>query len=84
MWAAMTRGGLNPEESLSLEQALALYTTNASSNGFDDGGELEEGGPANLTLLDSDTTGMHPALFRKVGVLATVVEGSLVHSFGGG
>lgn len=83
MWASMTRGESTPEESLSLEEALSLYTSNAAYNGFDDpDGILKEGVPANLTLLDSDTEGMHPALFRKVGVLATVVGGSVVHSFG--
>ncbi len=83
MWAAMTRGGMNPDECLNLNQALSLYTANAASNGFDDlSGTLEVGHPANLTVLDSDVEGMHPALFRKVGVLATVVEGAAVHSYG--
>lgn len=83
MWAAMTRGGIVPEESLDLGQALELYTANAASNGFDDA-PLAEGAPANLTLLDSNVSGMHPALLRKVGVLATVVGGTVVHSFGSG
>ena len=81
MWAAMTRGGMVPEESLGLEGAIALYTSNAASNGFDEGA-LREGGPADLTLLDSDVTGMHPALLRKVGVSATLVAGTVVHSYG--
>lgn len=80
MWAAMTRGGSVPRESLSLDQALALYTTNAASNGFDSS-SLSEGEDASLTLLDSDIGGMHPALLRKVGVLATVVGGTPVHSY---
>lgn len=85
MWASMTRGGSTPRESLTLEQALSLYTSNAASNGYDDADViLKEGAPANLTLLDSDIRGMHPALFRKVGVLATVVDGTAVHSFGSG
>ncbi len=85
MWAAMTRGGSTPGEALSLEQSLLLYTANAESNGFDDAPRaLSPGSPANLTLLDSKVEGMHPALFRKVGVLATVVQGKLVHSYGAG
>ncbi|MDG7007038.1 MAG: amidohydrolase [Nitrososphaerota archaeon] len=83
MWAAMTRGGSVPEESLDLAQALALYTSNAASNGFDEA-SLSEGAPANLTVLDSDVSGMHPALLRKVGVLSTLVEGAAVHSYGAG
>ncbi len=83
MWASMTRGGSTPKEALSLEQAASLYTTNAASNGLDEArASVTEGSPANLTLLDSDAEGMHPALLRKVGVLATVVNGSLVHSYG--
>ena len=81
MWAAMTRGGSVPEESLDLPGALGLYTSAGASNGFDEA-SLSEGAPANLTLLDSDVTGMHPALLRKVGVLTTIVEGSAVHSYG--
>jgi predicted amidohydrolase YtcJ len=81
MWSAMTRGGIVAEESITLEQALALYTVNASSNGFDEN-PLKEGAPADFTLFDSDITEMHPALFRKVGILATVVNGVPVHSFG--
>ena len=83
MWAAMTRGATESSEKLTLEQALALYTSNAESNGFDEvAGGISEGSPATLTLLDSDTRGMHPALFRKAGVLATIVEGNVVHSYG--
>jgi len=81
MWAAMTRGGSTPEECLNLSQALSLYTSNAAANGSDDP-VLEEGVGASLTVIDSDPEGMHPALFRKVGVLATIVNGNVVHSFG--
>jgi predicted amidohydrolase YtcJ len=82
MWAAMTRGGAMPEEALSTEEAVSTYTTNAYANGFDEPIRLKEGDPADLTLLDSDIAGLHPALFRKMGVLATVVGGSVVHSYG--
>ena len=84
MWAAMTRGGADSPEKLTLEQALSMYTTSAESNGFDPAEGILEGSPANLTLLDSDTTATHPALFRKAGVLATVVDGAVVHSYGAG
>lgn len=80
MWASMTRGGSVPEEALGLPAAFAMYTSDARSNGFDD--PRFEGGPADLTVFDSPVGGMHPALFRKVGVLATVVAGSVVHSYG--
>jgi hypothetical protein len=81
IWAATTRGGANPEEALTLEEAISLYTVNGRSNGLDQAGGVAEGSTANLTLLDTETTGAHPALFRKAGVLATLVEGVAVHSY---
>lgn len=84
IWASMTRGGSVPEEALTLEQALAIYTSNGAYNGLDEAPLIEIGSPANLTILDSDVAGMHPALLRKVGVLATVVGGTVAHSYGTG
>lgn len=84
VWAAMTRGGSTPRESLSLEEALGLYTSNASSNGFDEvGSGLAEGADANITLLDSDVEGMHSAMVRKVRITATFVNGKSVYSSAG-
>jgi hypothetical protein len=84
VWAAMVRGGFAPRESLSLDEALGLYTSNASSNGFDEVGfGLAEGAEANLTLLDSDVEGMHPAMVRKVRIAATFVNGKLAYSSAG-
>ncbi len=81
MWASMVRGGYAPDEALTLDEALGLYTSNANSNGFDEGcSSLSEGSSANFTLLDSDIEGMHPAMFRKVEVAATVVGGEVVYS----
>ncbi|MGP8125651.1 MAG: amidohydrolase [Nitrososphaerales archaeon] len=83
-WAAMARGGFAPQESLSLDEAFGLYTTSASSNGFDEAGSgLAEGADANLTLLDSNVEGMHPAMVRKVGIAATIVGGRLAYSSAG-
>ncbi|MGD0476535.1 MAG: amidohydrolase [Nitrososphaerales archaeon] len=81
VWAAMVRGGFAPRESLSLDEAFGLYTSNASSNGFDEvGSGLAEGADANLTLLDSDVEGMHPAMVRKVRIAATLANGKLAYS----
>jgi predicted amidohydrolase YtcJ len=84
VWAAMVRGGFSPEEALSLDQALSLYTGNARLNGLDEGGtDFVEGSAGDLTLLDSDIDGIHPAMFRKVGVAATIVGGTLTYCFNG-
>jgi predicted amidohydrolase YtcJ len=45
--------------------------------------QIREGEAADLTLLDSDINGMHPAMLRKVGVAASVVDGEVVYSFEG-
>ncbi|HXY56216.1 MAG TPA: amidohydrolase family protein, partial [Nitrososphaerales archaeon] len=84
MWAAMTRGGSTPEEALDLGQALSLYTSNARSNGIDPDEPIEVGALADFTLLDAETVDTHPALFRKIGVLATVVGGAVISSYGAG
>ncbi|MBI3841051.1 MAG: amidohydrolase [Thaumarchaeota archaeon] len=80
IWSAMVRGGYGPEEALDLGDAVRLYTANARSNGFDDGFAMAEGSKADFTLLDSDISAMHPAILRKVGVAATIVEGDLAYS----
>lgn len=84
MWAAMARGGFAEEESLSLEEAVRLYTSNARSNGLEEPWEVSEGAPADLTLLDSGINGMHPALLRKVRVALTITGGSVAYTSGVG
>jgi hypothetical protein len=84
MWSAMTRGAFAAHERVDLRQAIELYTANAASNGFDEKETgLAEGRRADLTLMDSDVHGMHPALFRKVGAAAVLVGGRVVYTFEG-
>ena len=82
LWASMARRGRDMQEALELEEAVSLYTSNARSNGSEEAGGLREGSRADLTVLDSDVRGMHPALLRKVGVCATIVSGNLAHYAG--
>jgi predicted amidohydrolase YtcJ len=84
MWAAMVRAGHAEKERLDLRQALELYTSNAAANGFDEKEALvKEGGRADLTLLDSDVEGMHPALFRKVRAAAVIMGGRIIYAYDG-
>jgi hypothetical protein len=84
MWASMVRRGFEDGESLTLQQATGLYTANACLNGpRGHVPQIREGEAADLTLLDSDINGMHPAMLRKVGVAASVVDGEVVYSFEG-
>jgi len=80
VWASMVRAGIAPEESLTLDEALRLYTSNARSNGLDEV-PAAIGSTADFTLLDSMVEGMHPALFRKVGIAAAIVGGSPAYSY---
>jgi len=85
MWAAMVGADYSPEERLDVHEALRLYTKNAALNGFDEGnlGEIREGFLADLTILDSDIRNIHPAMLRKVGVAATIVNGQVAYSYEG-
>lgn len=84
MWAACTRRANTADERLSLAEAIRIYTINVASNGLDEKGYgLSEASRAELTVLDSDVTDMHPAMFRKVGVAATVTGGELTYSYEG-
>ncbi len=85
MWASMVRGGFAVQERIGLPDAVRMYTQNAAINGFDDDllGTVREGAAADLTVLDSDIDAMHPALLRKVGVAATIVNGRVVFSYEG-
>jgi hypothetical protein len=78
MWASMSRS--RSPEALTMGDALELYTRHAADNGLDVPGALREGDEANLTLLDSDIRRMHPALFRRVAVAATIAGGRITYS----
>jgi predicted amidohydrolase YtcJ len=83
MWASMVRAGYGKEENLDLQQAVALYTSNAAVNGGEEGsrGEVREGFAADLALMDTDLTKIHPAMLRKVGVGMTLVAGRTAFSY---
>ena len=85
MWAAMVGAEYSPQERLDLHDALRLYTENAASNGFDERnlGEIREGSLADLTILDSDIRSIHPAMLRRVGIAATIVNGRVAYSYEG-
>lgn len=82
IWAAMVRSGYGEEERLSLNEGLALYTSNAAYLSFDEDslGRIEEGLAADLTIFDSDINEMHPAILRRVNIANTIVNGELVYS----
>jgi predicted amidohydrolase YtcJ len=88
MWTAITRqarwydGKLHPEEALSREQGIRLYTTNAAYVLFldDQVGSLEPGKLADFIVLDTDLLSCPEDAIRKAHVLQTYLNGKRVFS----
>ena len=87
IWAAVVRkeliGGevLAPEERLTVQQALTLYTRNGAYSGFEEGakGSLEPGKLADFIVVDRDVLTIPSDELKDVRVLKTFVGGELVH-----
>lgn len=74
-------GGWQPQERITVEEALRAYTTGSSRAGFTEGtlGMLRPGMLADLVVLDRDLTAIPPETIGSVRVRATVVGGRIVH-----
>jgi predicted amidohydrolase YtcJ len=70
-----------PEEKLTIEDAIAAYTSGAAYAQFAerDKGTLETGKLADFVVLDRDITKSTPADILKTTVLRTVVGGKIVY-----
>ena len=75
---------LGPDERLTAQDALALYTTRAAfaSHQEDEIGSLEPGRRADFTVLDGNPLQAEPARITDIRVLATVLDGSPVYQSG--
>ncbi|EHM02693.1 amidohydrolase family protein [Acetobacteraceae bacterium AT-5844] len=74
-------GAHRPEQALSLEQALPLYTRNPARamRLGDRTGQLSPGLSADLIVLDRDLMSIDPMAIAGTQVMATLFEGRLVH-----
>jgi len=87
LYAAVTRRSEDgkqeyfPEQRLTIEQAIAAYTTGSAYAEFaeDDKGLLQPGMLADFVVLDRDITRVEPAALLKTQVLRTVVGGKTVY-----
>ena len=71
---------IGPDEAVSAEQALALYTTGAAAVAMaPDRGKLAPGHVADLAALEVDPLAATPEQCKDAGVHATMVAGQLVH-----
>jgi predicted amidohydrolase YtcJ len=87
MWCAMTRKTftgrtIDPDERISREQALTMYTRHAARAGFWEGsrGALEVGKLADVIVLDGAIDEVSDEDFDQLTVAHTIVDGELVYS----
>jgi predicted amidohydrolase YtcJ len=74
---ARDRAGMVPEQAISAERALAMYTTGAAV-ALGEPYPLAVGSPADFIVVDRDPVTSTPDAVRETEVLATYVEGELV------
>ena len=87
IWAAVVRRDLQsgqilaPEERISVEQALTLYTRNGAYAGFEEDrkGALEPGKLADFIVVDRDVLTVPVDELKDVKVLQTFVSGQSVY-----
>ena len=77
-------GGWQPQERVSLDQALRMFTRDAAYAAFDekDRGAITVGRRADFTVLGRDLTRVAPADLDDVPVRMTIVGGRVVHEGG--
>ncbi len=80
IWSAVVRPGSGAEERLTVDQALAGYTTGASYASFseDARGTLDLGNAADMVILDKDPFESRPEDLRNIRVVSTIIGGEVV------
>ena len=75
------RDGWNPEQRLTLSEALRGYTIEAAFAEFEEKikGSIEKGKLADLTIIRQDIGGLKPKEILSIKVLKTFVSGKLVY-----
>jgi hypothetical protein len=78
--AAVTRQ-YYPEEQITVEEALRMYTINPAFSSFEDStkGSIEEGKLADLTVLSDDPTKVSASEIGDITVEMTLVGGKIVY-----
>lgn len=86
MWSVITRktesgAVFNPEEAISREQALRMYTINNAYASFEEDikGSIEVGKLADLVLLSEDILTCSEENIKEIKPLLTVVDGRIVY-----
>lgn len=81
MQAVVTRQ-FYPEEQITTDDALRMYTFNAAYASFEDHikGSIQEGKLADLTVVSRDPTTTEPNKLSEIEVKMTIVDGKIVYS----
>jgi predicted amidohydrolase YtcJ len=81
VWSAVVRPGLSGQESLTVDETLATYTSGGAfaSHSESSSGTLEAGKRADFVVLDRDPHDVKPDELRSVRVLQTFISGELVY-----
>lgn len=79
--SATTRAAY-PEERITVEEALQMYTTNAAYASYEEDmkGTIEEGKLADFTILSQSPTEVPPDKIQNITVEMTIINGKVVYS----
>jgi len=77
----VTREGFEPQQGISAEQAIRMYTTNAAYAQFEEEvkGSITPGKRADLVVLDQNPLKVSPDLIGKIQVLKTIRKGKVTY-----
>jgi len=80
VWAAVARKN-PPQEKLSVDEAIRMYTINAAFAGREEAikGSIEPGKIADLTVLSQDPYNIEPDNIKSINVEMTIVDGEIVY-----
>ena len=84
IWAAVSRESF-PEEQISVDEAIRMYTIDAAFASFEDGvkGSIEVDKLADLVVLSHDPRSVASKKIKEVEVEMTIVGGRVVYTSGG-
>jgi predicted amidohydrolase YtcJ len=82
IYSAVNRLGVAPEQAISIEDAIRMYTTHAAYAAFEESvkGTIETGKLADLVVLSGDPLSTPPERLRDLSVEMTLVGGKVIFS----
>jgi len=80
IYSSVNRLGVTPDEAVSTEDAIRMYTTHAARAAFEENlkGTIEPGKLADLVVLSQDPLSVPPADLRDLSVEMTMVGGNVI------